>query len=525
MQNSTFTQLLILIIQRWKWIAAGAGVTVVVVAAFLLSQRPVYVASVSIVPKRARTEVNYETRIRTVSADSAAQSGQPGFGAITPERRQALAQLVRGLEIEQDVRTQLGDRLPEDLRVPGRLTRLVQGRVVPRSEIIAIDISAPGASLADDVAVAWSEAYERRINYLYGSTPFGADKFETELAEAKHKYEAADTVFTSFLATSQLAEFTRSFESKQRLLKELLSLRQAQVADLYKIAHRVDLLLSQAEALQEQLSLAQDNGSAATSAAALTLLKTQVFASSMVLATDLQVQLPRPPVQTAQNSSTTTAALPGAPAASADPTADLAATLRALQDWALPANVQIQVAATAAPTLLEQRSDIAGTIRALTDWRERIGQAQQEGRGLRSGDGTDTAAYLDQAIAGLETEVRGLQSKIADQGAQQRNLQQERDILWDSYTSLLKKAEEGRVADLVGAGKEVSIAGRTGAEPRSRRLSLLLPLAGLLGAGGVAGWFVMREWVVPVLFAADARSNGVAVVAQDRLVEQGAHTS
>jgi hypothetical protein len=520
MQTSMITYMLILIMRRWTWLAAGAAGAMVVAAALLLTQSLTYVATVSIVPTRARTEVNYDTRIRTLSSDSSAQNGQPSLSVVTPERRQALAQLVRSLEIETDVRAKLGDRLPEALRTPGRLTRLVQGRVIPRSEIIAIDISAPNAALADDIASAWSEAYERRVNDLYGASPSGTRLFEAELAQAKQNYQAADSVFTAFLATSQLAEYTRSLESKQRLLKELLSLRQSRASDLYKIALRVDLLLSQAEALEQQLNLAQDNGAAATSAAALTVIKTQAFASSMILSAGLEVQLPRPP-QEPQGGTTSNAQLPVPPPVTGDPTSDLAAASHALQEWSLPANVQIQVPTVANPTLAQQRSDIATTINALRDWRARIGKALQEGPAPQSGDGVSTVADIDQTIVRLEAEVRDLQSKVADQGSQLRGLQQGRDVLWESYSSLLKKTEEGRVADLVGSGKEVSIAGRTGAEPKSRRLFVLLPLAGLLGALAVAGAIVTRAWYSQMVAVPDARSNG-AVIPDEISPKQGA---
>lgn len=498
------------LVRRWTWLAAAGVAGAVIAVLIALLQPPVYVASVNVVAKRARTEVNYDTRIRTVSSDVGAPNGQstmPTVSTISAERRQTLAQLVRSSEIEKIVRAQLAETLPADQRLPGRLLKLVEGRVLPRSEIIVIEVRAPTEALASDIASVWSAAYEQQVNELYGTSVSSSPTLDAELVQSRQRYDVAESALTAFLAMSALGENTRLLESRKRLLGELLALEQSQEADLHKIAHRVDLFISQAEALQQKLAVAQDNSAAASSAVALTLLQTQAFASSMVLSTSLQVQLPSPPPPTAGGSSTPPPNVYSAPLAAADPTSELASASRALQEWTLPGNLQLQMPVpSASVTLAQQRSDVAASLNALHDWRTRLSAALTESaaavtvsRSSRGPGGAD----LTSAIVMLEVQTRELQALVAQEAAQHRGLQQDRDVLWDSYTSVLKKAEENRISGLVGAGNEVSVAGQSATEAVALRLHLIAPAAAVLGMVIVAACILVNEVLVP-LFVLDA---------------------
>ncbi|HEX2052755.1 MAG TPA: hypothetical protein VHJ78_03380 [Actinomycetota bacterium] len=511
MDSALAGQLRLLLIDRWKWLAGGALAAAVAMVAYLLLQQPVYTVSVYVVPQRARTEVNYDTRIRTVSADAPDQSGlgQTGLSMPTSERRLALAQLAQSVDIENAVREQLGDRLPESLRTPGALLRQVSGRVVPRSEMIVLEVRSSDPALADDVAERWAQVYEEQVNQLYGTSLAGTLKLDEELNQAKQKYEAAEGALTAFMAGTPLGEYARALEARQRLARELVAIQDAQQADLNKIAHRVGLLISQAEALQQQLAVAQDESAAATSAAALTLLKTQAFASSMSLPANLQLQITSPPPTGNQTPSDRAERQVSSVTTTPEERPHVEGTSRALQDWQLPSNVQVELPVpTTATSLAQQRADVASTLHALRAWQDRLRQEMQHGSTGASA-GSTSGASVGQAISQLEAEVRDLQGKVAEQSARQRSLQQERDVLWESYVSIMKKAEEGRVASLVATGKEVSIAGRSAPEPRARRLELLTPLAAIAGAALVGAFFFLhRLLTTPPSNARPASSNG-----------------
>src|SRR5688500_3453093 len=109
------------LLRRWPWLVAAAIIAALACSLWMLLQPPVCVSTVHGVPQRARTEVNYESRIRTVSSDSGGGTGQAVLPLVSAERRTALAHLVRSVQIEEAVRSQLGETLPGELRAPGRL--------------------------------------------------------------------------------------------------------------------------------------------------------------------------------------------------------------------------------------------------------------------------------------------------------------------------------------------------------------------------------------------------------------------
>lgn len=519
MNASLGSAVMLLLSRRWPWLLGGAAAATALAALILLRQPLEFTTTVNVIPKRARTEVNYDTRIRTVY-EGGGFNGQAVSSLVgaSAERRQALAQLVRSAGLERAARERLGAALPPELHVPGRLAQLIRGRVVPRSEVIAIEVRAPTPQLAEEIGLAWAYVYERHVNDLYATSSSGVPLLDGELQEARRKYQASEDALTSFVASSPLAELRRQLSSKQSLLNELGSVRLAQVVDLVKIAHRVDLLTGQAEALQEHLATAQDNSAAATGASALVLLKTQAFASSLSLPSSLQLQSfvnqPMQPAQPGPSGAGQTPSASGGSQSAPDQAAELSVTSRSLQDWSLPANLQMQMpAAATTATLAQQRADVAATIYALKEWRGRLDQEVERRSAETPAIGTDSrgpSADVTPTIERLEAETRELQGKIAEQSARQRTLQQERDLLWESFSGVLRKAEEDHVASLVSAGNEVSIAGQSVPEPRPRGMAVVLPIAALLGAVTAAGLFLLRDYVAPRYSAAlaAAQSNG-----------------
>jgi hypothetical protein len=510
MTSAFATRAFYLLIRRWMWLAMAAIVAASAVVIANSYQPPEFVATVNLVPQRARTEVNYDERVRTLSSDvTQLGQGSQQLPSATAERRQALAQLVVSAEIEQAVRESLGDSLPADLRAPGKLLTMVEGRSLPRSEMITVEAHSPSAATAEMIADAWAKAYAQRVNELFGAPVSSGLKLDREVEEARQKYQAAETSLTTFLGSTPLGENSRQLEAKQRVLTELIAVQQAQVVDLYKIELRVGQLASQAEALQQLLAEAQDNSTAASSATALTLLKTQAFASSMVLPAALQLQLE--PASSGSQTSTQPSATTGT-APTGDPGVDVAATSRALQDWGLPANLQLQVSPpTSAATLVQQRADVAATVRSLRDWQTRL---HEEIR-VRSAAGASTtsSADLTQTITALEADVRALHAQVAEQSARQRNLLVERDTVWDSYVSVSKKFEEARVSGLIGSGNEVSIGGRSGSTVKPRNTAAGAALAALLGAALVGLWIVLTEPVSALYRRAAAEGAEANLVA------------
>jgi hypothetical protein len=491
------TDVTVALIRQWHVIVGGGCVAVLVAVGLVLALPRTYVASIDVVPKRERTQVNYDTRIRSVSADnsSATSSGQApaGLGSVSPERRQALSQLVRNPDIEKQVHQQLGDALPPQLRSRGELLRLVQGRLSPRSEIISIMVEAGDAATAELVAVAWSTAYERQVNQLYASSPSSVPAVERELNNARKNYQDAENEVVRFTSTSTVGELSRQAEVKQQLLRELQASQQTAAGDLYKIEHRLDLLTSQARALQQQLESTQSSAGASNTALALTLLKAQAFAASMQLPPNLQLQVPASAVSSAATAPVSQQG-GGDARASASTTTELSAALRGFQDWTLAGNVQIQVAPGSALTPVDQlRTDAAVTVKTLEEWRARVNDqirnSQAGASSLTGMSGADFTSLVQQ----IEADLRDLQGRISQEAAVQRNLVLARDVAWETFRSLSNKAEESRVAAVMGAGNEVALASQSViAIPKPRPWPFVVPLALIMGVAGSAVWVIWR---------------------------------
>jgi len=481
----------VFLIRRWRAVCLGAVLAGTVAVLVTLFRPQAYVASVNLVTKRARIEVNYDTRIRTISPESSVGNGGQGapLASISPERRQALGQLVLSPDIEQAVRTELGAKLPPNLQVPGRLSRHVRGQLTPRSEIITITVEAPTKELAEMISSSWARAYEHHINALYASTSSAASAVTEELTKARQTYDRAEAALTRFVGSSPLNETLRVMERREELLRELLVARQGMLGDLNVLVRRVDSLVSQAEALGGQLDANGENpGAVANTQLTLTLLKAQAFASSMST---------HPPVSSlsvmsgsessgvagsgSANSASSQTASAGVGATSIGREAVLG---RRSQEWTLPTGLQIQgPAISASVTASQQRADVQATVQALRDWRDRLRAAIAERSADLQGDKLTVGLGESDpsSISQLEAVIRGLQRIVAEEGAVQRNLKLERDVAWETFTSLVKKVEEARVAGAVGAGNEVSVANRTvNADPKPRGL-LVTACLGLLG--------------------------------------------
>ncbi len=473
--------MVLLLIRRWHWLAAVATLAAGAAMASIALQPPVYTASVDIVPKRARTEVSFDTRIRTLSAESGAQTtnapGAPALAAISAERRQALAQLVRNPDVERAVREELGHTLPADLRAPGRLLRAVRATMIPRSEIITISVEAAEPALAEQITATWARAYGQKVNQLYATSGTGSMALDGELLEAKRKYEAAEQALTTFQGTSMLDEYSRQLETKRQalqvMLKELTQTKVQRLTFLHGATSRVDALLGDLQALREQLSAAPDSSAASSNALALTFIKMQAFASSAPLPGGLQVQI--------QN---------GAPQATIQQQrADVAATIVALDEWRTRLHQEYRA------RLLElQLSEVSTPDEVRLALEARLSGAGADALAQMLNDSADPE--LRGALQEAEQAIRDIQAKVAELSARKKIVQLERDVAWESYTSILKKAEETRVAATVGAGAEVSVASvAVIAERKSRGLVTATALAAVAGAALAGGWILLSFWL------------------------------
>jgi capsular polysaccharide biosynthesis protein len=436
----------------WKLLALGTCGAIAVAAIVSMLSPTRYTAETVVAPTRSHTQVAFEPRITTVD--------QTAASATTPERRQALADLVTSSSIEAKVISQLSGTISASELRPGDLLGRIRGDVKLKSELIAV--RAEAATPADAVVISntWARTYVDEANRLYGGGDAGPPvaELEKQRDDALALNQAAQASLVNILRDNPADALGRTIADKQHRVGLLLSAYQAgafssvvapsptdpsvpnaQAAPLNSPvdtnAARDDYRLVELRALndmgqglrrldstrQSAQALLSDNTTAgsATSAAAVVLLKAQLVTVTDGLLGQLQFQVPT---------------LSGS-----DTAADLRALIVGLDD---------------------ARAKVAATF----DARRQAYEADRQSQ-----------------IAALESDLRQLRSDREAADAARKELTLKRDVSWDTYTALARKVEERRVAE-AALGREVEIAApAVAAIPASSRLQLTLSLAGVAG--------------------------------------------
>jgi hypothetical protein len=448
--------------------------------AAIQSQAPaMYVAEALVAPNRSITQVNFVPQIKTVDDSSSPSTS----GLLTPERRQALVDLVRSSNVEDQVITDLASKASPNELEQGSLIQHITGSIRPRSEILSIQASS--ASQADAVLIvnAWAKAYVDSVNRIYSGG--SADDSLTALRDQAHEeVAAAEAALANSIQSSQMESLTRQIQSKQALLTLLESPYQnpsstsgaqgsattpqsaAAVSNDYRLADRRTLddlaqTLRRIDVTRENvrtlLNQSQTNGVGSSSdSAALAILKTQLVAISDGLPSQIQFQLP---------------------------SGDSAGSLADL---------------TALATSLDQaRTDVAGE---LDNRRAAYEQA------------------TSRQISELDDQLRDLRAQNEAAVAERKRLTAARDLADATYTALAQKAEELRVAAST-AGHEVELASDASFAtqvPRQNALALIAAaVLGLLVGSvvAVARWYASglgRGAKIPTGERVSATSQGDA---------------
>lgn len=168
---------------------------------------PVYEATATAAIVRTLTDVRFDDRFTT-------SSDQPNLDVNS--RRAALVAMVQSGTLAEQVIVELGDQLPVELREPAALLNAVRGGMATangratQSDLINITVRAPAPAIAAAIANAWTEAYVRQVNSVYGQVPDDMlGSVATQLVEVQDAYSKAQANLESYLAASKLDALTR----------------------------------------------------------------------------------------------------------------------------------------------------------------------------------------------------------------------------------------------------------------------------------------------------------------------------
>jgi capsular polysaccharide biosynthesis protein len=425
-----------ILFRQWRLI----GISLIVcagIAAILSYLKPSsYEARVIVATTKIASSVTFGSSIETLS------EGQLPVTLVDRKARlQSYVALVANPTIADKVYDDLKDEFDDKLPQPESLLKMVSGSVLTGSDAIEIKVAGTDPNLVQAIANAWGRHYVDHVNHLYaiGSFEDTLLNIQRQAKDAQAKLLEAEQDYITFLESSPIEEYLR-------IREELI---------------RVDRLLVDARGLLEQVE-AGGEGAAASNALAVSVLKTQVFASTISM-------------DRSQSSSGTS------------------------QFQVNPITLQFQ-----ADSVSISSQDLVTDINSLVNTLENRSLALLERVDFLAAQqpSQSTSASIDpiqslDSIPGttVEDKIRLLTSRIETVEGRRKNLVLTRDLSWDAYQNLATKEAELVIASQTG-GQEVVLASTSNVTRNGSSLTRNTALAALIGLtfGIFLAFFVEYWW-------------------------------
>jgi uncharacterized protein involved in exopolysaccharide biosynthesis len=456
------------LVRQWRFVVIAPIIASVVALVISLLSPPVYEARVYVAVAKQKVEVQFGTQIQTLTEEQLAAAGVQSL--VNREARLAtFRELVANPAIGEKVLPQFADRLralDENLVDTSHfLDHVSVDEKNTKNDLIGIVVSLPNPVLAADIANAWAQAYEEHINSIYLSAqPKDAEAVRAQAKQSRQAYMTAQQELEAYLADNptprlnkQIDILQTQIDSYQNALVETESLvnsrelatRRQLLGGYYGDLVTLEKLLDDARVLQLQISSGENSSAAAFGdALAMIFIRSRTFAG-------------------------------------------------ASSESGAPFSLQLQTPLTSGPVAA---SDVESLIQAL--------EQRQEETETKIADLTatllDPSHYLPAQDAGAQikdrieewtTEIQSLQARLEAEEAHRKDLERQRDLAWDTYSQLEKKAAEVKVAAESG-GTEVRVASLAlpPTKPVSPRKLFNTALAGMVGLAMSVFLALALEW-------------------------------
>lgn len=202
-------------------------------------RKETYTAKARVAIVKARTEVDFETPVETLSEEELLYSMELQKEVLEEAanaRRLALVELVYNDTIAQKVLDTFQDELTEKERQPGAVASMVEGSLVSdggtQSDLIEISITNKDPVKAARIANAWAAEYERLVNRIYAGPPTESDSIRADLERAKQELSDAQEALNQFLVESRTGESQRLIDEKVKILTILQEARAEAVSTI-----------------------------------------------------------------------------------------------------------------------------------------------------------------------------------------------------------------------------------------------------------------------------------------------------
>jgi len=489
------------ILRHWRLVVAIpiVAVLVAVVASFL--SPATYQATAGVAIYKTRSYITFDPKYQTLAEE------QLRSYTDQQSRQKAIVSLAKSGAVISEVLSVLGPSLPEEDRAPQGLRERVKTQ--SQGDLIEITVTHRDPKLAATLANTWSEVFERQINTIYASPVQLPEEIQLQLAQAKKSYDAAEEAVARFLGNNRIAELNREIAAKS---KQISSYRDAEVSAQTKLAlakqryEAADAALAQflgnnrLGELERKIAINQTllDDYYATRRRADALLTDARSFRSRLLAGDATINF-RDSFSflslKANATTLTSGQLPSLLQLSMDVSnAGEEGREQILAEVdTLIANLETRLRE------LDKTTDIAQVRQEILEAQKQLDAEQQKKQELTHirdrelgvynslQDELASLSYLSAATASklidqYGREVLQLQEQLEKEQAQQRELVQTRDLAWETYTTLTRKAAE---ANLAAQTKDTQIRFISPAlvptRPEGPRKLVIIALAGVIG--------------------------------------------
>lgn len=222
----------------WKWFIGLGGLTAGAALIVSLLVPPQYEATTLIAATRPQYQLQFDTRIQTVSDPTQSQPYK------------AFPELALSDEVLRRVIAKVTAVLPADWQDVEIFRRQLSAKVGADPSLIRLVVSANDPQIAQKIAAAWGEVYVQYMNELYQKRTSTAAFFAGQTTEARANLEAAEQKLIDFQAHNPL-----------NLIDAQLAAKQAALASDLAMNQKIALLVEDARSLQRQLAEQTADGS------------------------------------------------------------------------------------------------------------------------------------------------------------------------------------------------------------------------------------------------------------------------
>jgi uncharacterized protein involved in exopolysaccharide biosynthesis len=504
------------LIRWWREIIVLTLLAAVTAGLVSYLQPPTYKAQAQLAVVKTWSEITFEPNYLSVSEENLTV----GSSVDRKSRLESFANQVKNPDIAQSMLDMypnlfLRESPEADPVTTADVLAMVEGEVLDKSDMIAVSVTADDPEKAAILANAWGRALETTINQLYGQETGPLRVIEPQVVEARADYQAAEESLREFTANEdRIGEMERLVRKKETTIQQLINAQLVVQDDVGQVivaageANRLQHIatervsekltdLSQAFARKDRYlrflidanamldSLEQGgDASAASNTLALQLLKAEVLATSADLPGALQLQIPATTVATTASEQRT----------------DVGALVSVLEDQLDFLDQEIgslsrELAQGAGFAFLDDL-DLEGLGSSVTDLDAATSTGPTAAALAVEGQSAETPSGMEgmlgllvedtpltQQIALMEEEVRELQAELKHLKSIKKDLEQTRDLAWQTYTTLSTKE-----AELALASQSVESEIRFAVEsvpPRTSEGSGTMTTVALAGAVGL----------------------------------------